>query len=177
MKLRLVPVVLSVLVSSIVLFGGWFVYHSVAMESPLSGMINSIDGVEHSELEVASDQVTVFVQLKPDASLRAITQNIKTLGASIIKDRKLVIQVTNVSTDTLDRVWSNALFGVAQAMESRQYSEIPAALKQLTALHKGIAAMTEMDDDNVYIRLMHAGHSKFVILPREPAAMGVWPHE
>ena len=41
MKLRLLPVVLSVIISAGVLFGGWFAYTSFAMENPLSDIISA----------------------------------------------------------------------------------------------------------------------------------------
>ncbi len=52
MKLRLLPVVMSVIISAGVLFGGWFAYTSLAMENPLSDIISKVPGVASSTMKL-----------------------------------------------------------------------------------------------------------------------------
>ncbi|MNC79580.1 hypothetical protein D3C75_1320970 [compost metagenome] len=59
-------------------------------------------------------------------------------------------------------------------METRRYADIPAALNAKAGQLQGLSVQTEMDDDNVYVRLTEGEHVKFVILPRTAAKMGVW---
>jgi hypothetical protein len=174
MKLRLLPVIFSVAVSSAVLFGGWFTYNSLAMENPLANIINKAPGVESSTLDFSSNQANIKLTLKPDADLREIVQKITKDGSSMIGQRKVNFDVSGQSSPELDAWWSKALFDVAQAMETRQYAEIPKALQSHAAELSGLQVNTEMDENNVYIRLTDGKYSKFVILPRIPAQMGVW---
>ena len=44
-------------------------------------------------------------------------------------------------------LWSSVLFNVAQAMDHRNYSDIPAAMKQAEQKFTGIKATSEMDED------------------------------
>lgn len=179
MKLRIFPILASVIVTSAVLFGGWFAYDSYAMKNPLSDLVGGIHGVEHAEFALSSDQVVVKLRLLPDASLREIRHTIVTNGAAIIGKRSIQLQVENDSSAKLEQWWSKALFNVAEAMETRQYSQIPGLLEELSGQFEsgGLKAETEMDDQNVYIRLTDGKTSKFVILPRVPAKLGVWPNE
>jgi hypothetical protein len=177
MKLRLLPVFITVFISAAVLFGGYFTYQSMAMENPLNQIINSASGVEQSQMNLSQSEVAVSLKLRSDANLREIVHNIRTEGSSIIGKRELKITVTNVSTPKLDEWWSQVLFDVAQAMETKQYANIPKTLQQHADQTSGLAVSTEMDANNVYIRLTDGEASKFVILPRTPAKMGVWPNE
>ncbi|MFD0694784.1 hypothetical protein ACFQZT_11825 [Paenibacillus sp. GCM10027628] len=177
MKLRLLPVVLSVIISSAVLFGGWFAYTSFAMENPLSDIINKSPGVVSSTMKLDSSQVNIGLSLKSDASLRDIMNNIQTKGASIIGNRTLHVDVTGQSSPKLDAWWSKALFEVAQAMETKHYADIPTTLQKYAANVPNMKVDSEMDNTYVYIRLTDGESTKFVMLPRTPSQIGVWPNE
>lgn len=174
MKLRLLPVLLTVAITSVVLFGGWFVYRSVAMENPLSNIVKEIDGVKHMDINVNSDVVRISVRLDSNASMREIYQQIMTKGKSIIGKRKVELTVSNPTSKTLDKIWAGALFDVAEAMDTKHYSAIPQTLNKIAAAHEGVKVFTEMDDSNVYVTLTHGKDSKFIILPRTSQTVGVW---
>jgi hypothetical protein len=177
MKLRLFPILISLLISSVVLFGGWFLYDSVAMENPLSDIVNSTKGVEQSDVQIDNKRVTVDVKLTKEASLRDLYTTIREQGKAIIKDREIVIDVTNDSTPELETWWSKALFQVAEAMELKRYGEIPETLNRLANHEPGYTAVSEIDDTYVYVRITDGKSSKFVMLPRTPAKLGVWTNE
>ncbi|MFH5184701.1 hypothetical protein ACHHV8_19755 [Paenibacillus sp. TAB 01] len=177
MKLRLLPVSLSVVISATVLFGGYFVYQSVAMENPLASVVNNTPGVlQLVDTKISSTETTIELKLKPGASLRQIYNQIQKGGASVIGEKQLKLKVDSDSSDSLDAWWSSALFDVAQAMETKKYSQIPATL-QARAADSNLKVSTEMDDKYVYVTMSDGTQSKYVMLPRTPDKMGVWPNE
>jgi len=178
LKLRLLPVVITIILSSGVLFGGWFAYQSFAMEDPFLEQVAAVEGVANPSVELGRDQAVVRVALEPGASLREVYQAIIEAGASSLGDRTVTVEASGVPSEALERWWSEALFDVAQAMDTKQYSLIPQRLRELSAAANGsMQVVTEMDDTNVYITLKDGPNSKYVILPRKPAVMGVWPNE
>lgn len=177
MKIRFMPLLLSLLISSIVLFGGWFVYQSAALKTPLSNILTEIEGIEHSEADLQRDQAYIELTLSSDANLREIMHKINESTASIINNRALHIKIIDNSNDELDRWWSNVLFDVAQAMESKAYGDIPDALAQAKVQLSDLEFVTEMDEQYVYIQLQYGGHSKFIMLPRIPLQLGVWSND
>lgn len=177
MKLRLLPILVSLVVTSAVLFGGWFAYHSVAMETPLSETIHDIEGVKNAEMNLDSDTLTLELTLERDANLYDIMQQIRKDGKAIIKDRKINVKINNHSSPELDAWWSLMLFDVAEAMENREYSSIPESLHEKKSSLGGLVVATSMDEENVYVRLARGEHSKYIVLPRTAPQMGVWPNE
>jgi len=177
MRIRLFPIIISLTVTAVVLFGGWFIYDTVAMENPLTAIVQDSPGVTEAHVQVNKDEVAVHVRLSPDASLREIYRNVAQQGASIIGKRKLAMHIMNESTENIEAMWSKALFEVAQAMETKMYSDIPAALERTTGDYPGLVSTTEMDLNHVYVRITDGEHAKFVVLPRTPAQMGVWTYE
>ncbi|NEW06031.1 hypothetical protein GK047_08415 [Paenibacillus sp. SYP-B3998] len=176
MKLRLLPVVLSVIISSAVLFGGWFAYTSLAMENPLSDIIGNAPGVESSTMKLDSTQVNIELKLKQDANLREIVRRIQTEGSSIIGKRSLHVEVTDKPSAKIEEWWSKALFEVAQAMETKHYADIPTTLQKYAADVPNMKVDSEMDESYVYIHMTDGESSKFVMLPRS-SKIGVWPNE
>ncbi|MGG1550529.1 hypothetical protein [Paenibacillus ferrarius] len=176
MKLRLLPVILSVIISAGVLFGGWFAYTSFAMENPLSNKIDAVPGVASSTMNLSSNQVDIELALNADANLRTVVQQIKKDGASIVGKRTVNIKVKDNSSASLDAWWSKALFEVAQAMETKHYADIPVTLQKYATDMPNLKVDSEMDDENVYIRLTDGEATKFIMLPRV-TQMGVWPNE
>ncbi|WP_199614905.1 hypothetical protein [Paenibacillus alkalitolerans] len=177
MKLRLLPIIITVVVSSAVLFGGWFMYQTVAMEDPLTHAVDSIDGVGDARIEVVRSGAIVRVTLEQGADLRETYRRIKEAGSAVIGERKLTVEVVNEGSESLDRIWAQVMFDVAQAMETKQYTLIPERLNKLVKENNNLKTTTEMDDDNVYITLSDGSSTKYVILPRIPLTMGVWPNE
>ncbi|ANE47931.1 hypothetical protein SY83_18365 [Paenibacillus swuensis] len=177
MKLRLMPIVITAIVASGLLFGGWFIYQSVAVENPLAEVVDNTPGVEKSQSFFGDTSVRVELQLSKDANIREVYQRISREGESIIGNRDLKLDIVNESSSALDEVWSKGLFRVAEAMETKKYADIPAALEQMTKSRPGMQVTTEMDEHNVYVRLTEGKSSKFVVLPRIPAQMGVWSNE
>ena len=84
--------------------------------------------------------------------------------------------MTAPGSEVLDKAWSYSLFDVAEAMENRKYSGVRDAMAKLSERFPGVTAVTDIDENNVYISLRDGDAAKFVVLPRQPATLGVWPN-
>lgn len=176
MKLRIGPIVLSVAISALVLFGGWFLYQQWAIERPLENIVKGYEGVKNVRLEIKPDELAVKLDLVPGTDLGRLVRQIEKDGKEQIGSRTLKLDVQDNSSPALDELWEKALFTVAQAMENKQYTDITAALQQMEQANDKVTATAEIDNDNVYITLTDGQDSKFIILPRIPERMGVWPN-
>jgi len=174
LKLRLVPVLITSLLSAALLFGGWYMYRQFVIQEPLQKIVNSYEGVKSSRITINQDEVALKLDLQPGTNLRELVQHISTEGQSAIGGRTLNLEVVQHSSEVLDEIWDKAMFSVAEAMESRKYTLIPFTLNQLKEQYNGVTATTEIDDKNVYVSLTNGKESKFIILPRKPETMGVW---
>lgn len=177
LKLRLVPVLITSLLSATLLFGGFFLYRQFAMQEPLQKIVSQYEGVNDSHISINRNEVTLKLDLQPGTKLRELVQYVSKEGKSMIDGRTLKLDVEQNSSELLDEYWDKAMFSVAEAMESRKYTLIPTELDGLKAQYpqyKNVIASTEIDDNNVYVSLSNGKESKFIILPRKPATLGVW---
>lgn len=177
MKLRLVPVLLTSLLSAALLFGGWYAYRQYAVQEPLQKIVSSYEGVTNSHISINRNQVTLKLDLAPGTKLKELVQYVNSEGKSSIGSRALKLDVNQKSNELLDEYWDKAMFSVAEAMESRKYTLIPAkldGLKEQYSQYQNVIATTEIDDSNVYVSLSNGKDSKFIILPRTAGTLGAW---
>jgi hypothetical protein len=174
MKLRIIPILATIVLSVCILFGGWYAYRIYAVNQPFNNIITQHEGVKDATFTVDRSDVNVQLDLQAGADLADIVKQIEQQGKDIIGNRKLNINIKNHSSKSLDQLWENTLFTVAQAMENKQYTQITAAMKQLEQGNQDVKAAAQIDDTNVYITLIEGQNSKFVILPRNPQKIGVW---
>jgi hypothetical protein len=177
MKLRLLPIGISLIVSLTVLFGGWFLYDSYAMETPLNEIVKETPGIQDATVEVDRNKVTIHLTPASDANMREIYKSIVTRGASVIGSRSVELDIKNDSNAALDAWWSKALFHVAQAMQTKHYGDIPERLEDLKGSLEGLNVQTEMDDKYVYVTLRDQSKSLYLMLPLQSQKIGVWPNE
>ncbi|MEK8127352.1 hypothetical protein WMW72_05430 [Paenibacillus filicis] len=179
MNIRPMPVLLSLVISAGLLFGGYFAYQSYAMESPLQKVVSGIQGVELVSTHLSAEAVDVQVKLTAGKSLREVYQQVQNEGRQVIGSRELRLKVAGEPSPKLNEWWSSTLFEVAQAMDTKQYAQIPVTLQARTAADpaSGIRAVSEMDDRFVYITITDGQASKYVMLSRTPVKVGVWPNE
>jgi len=176
MKLRPLPILLTIIATGAVLFGGWFAYNRYAVEQPLKETIAEVAGIETSEPVITRNLVSVDLSLTDDADLGSVYRIIRERGASVIGSRELKLNIEQETSPALDTIWSTVLFDVAEAMENRRYADIPAAMESLAGEHEGLTVETSLDEENVYITMKQDGAVKYVVLPRTPVQMGVWPN-
>lgn len=175
MKLRLAPILLSVAVTSLVLFGGWFVYNSLAMKDPVIQAIEQFPGVEEASVDIQRDQVNVELTLTKEADLAAIVAGLRRDAAGVIGGRELQLHLHDQSNEGLNAWWSQRLFEIAEAMESRRYGDIPRILEDHKLADMNITA--SIDEDYVYVKLVQGDYVKFILLDRMPPMLGVWSGE
>ncbi|MEW4370259.1 hypothetical protein [Paenibacillus kandeliae] len=172
MKLRALPVIITVVVSIALLFGGWFTYRQLTLHNPLMNIVNSYPGVNSAQVSINQKEVALKLDLKPETDLGSLVQTLNKQSADIIGARTLKLEVIDHSDDTLNQIWENAMFPISQAMANRQYTDIPKTLQRIASSNNGITAKAEMDDRNVYVSLSNGKASKFLILPLGAQATG-----
>ena len=176
-NLRLKPILLTAVATAVVLFGGWALYHKVAVQAPLEQAIKDVQGIVHADKPKRdNDWIEFKVELAPTANLKEVYETIAHNGERVIGNRTLKLQIDSEANTQLDSVWQSAMFQVAEAMENKTYSQIPAALEQIAGKESNVQVKTDIDDDNVYITLINDEGALHKVLPRTPHLLGAWPN-
>ncbi|MDQ8735408.1 hypothetical protein [Paenibacillus sp. LHD-38] len=172
---RVIPIVITAAISASVLFGGWAIYNQVAVAAPLEQVAKEITGVVSSDKPVMdNEQVTIPIELNEDANLRDVYERIQANGEDIFDDRQLTLKFKGKPNKQLEDLWYAAMFDIAEAMETKTYSNIPEAMNKAAKAYKDITISTEMDEKNVYITIKNPEAVKYVVLPRTSNELEAW---
>jgi hypothetical protein len=173
MRLRLLPLLSTVIVTLSVLFSGWFTYEYFGIHQPIEDEVEQVAGVKLVDFKMTNEELHLTVRVSPEASLREVKAALEAQLGEVLEGRLVVLQVEDQTTAALDRFWSESLFHVAESMSLKRYSEIPNHLKSVENQLENGRVVVEMDEKNVYVQLYAGSAYKYVILPRE-SQMGVW---
>lgn len=177
MKIRILPAILTAVLSAGLLVGGWYTYRNVATLGPLERIVADMPGVSAAAPIIDRDSVTMELTLDRDANVKDVYETIVREGESVIGSRELKFDIQEMGNqEELDKVWSTVLFDIAEAMENRHYTDIPAAMNRLEKQFADVQATSEIDEVNVYITLKNGETVKHIVLPRIAENLGVWPN-
>ncbi|WP_322905645.1 hypothetical protein [Paenibacillus campi] len=172
MKLRALPIIITVIVSIAVLFGGFFTYRQLTLYKPLMNMVTAYPGVNSAQITINQKEIDLKLDLKPNADLGSIMEQFSKQSTPLIGTRQVKLEVVDHSDQQLNNIWENAMFPVSQAMANRQYTDIPKTMERIAGANSGISAKAQMDDRNVYVSISNGKASKFLILPLSAQATG-----
>ncbi|OBR64784.1 hypothetical protein A7K91_04150 [Paenibacillus oryzae] len=176
-KPRWAPTAVIAVLAAGLLFGGYMLYSYFFVAAPLSEAVQAVPGVAKAgEPVIDQSTIKVSLELEKDASLSQVYRDIAAASKQNGGDRQLELDIASASSEELEQLWQSLLFQVAEAMENKTYSIIPQAVEQAAKQHDKVEASTEMDERNVYITLRKDGASKYMVLPRTGASLGVWSH-
>src|SRR5690625_3733016 len=102
MKIKPFPILLSIVFSATILFGGWFLYQTFALASPLQDSVSEIEGIERVITHVDQKVVKVDLTLAKDANLREVVNEIQIRNAGLLKKRSLQIKFDHEVSHELD---------------------------------------------------------------------------
>jgi len=174
-KKQIVVAISAAVLSAVLLFGGWTVYDKVAVAAPIERAVSGLPDVIKADKPVMGrEQVKIGLELSDSANIREIYNAINKDAADAIDGRKLQLDVQSAKDEQLEELWQSALFAVAQAMETKSYSDIPGAMEQAAQPYENVTVSTEMDEDNVYITMKNGKSVKIAVLPRVPVQLEVW---
>ncbi|WP_128894398.1 hypothetical protein [Longirhabdus pacifica] len=174
MKLKPIPMLCSLLIVAVALFGGWYIYNTQIVEKSLLQNVAAIQGVEEADVNSNNQHVVISITLADDANYREVTNELEKATAQFEDNKEVHIEIENTSNDQLDDWWTSILFDIAQAMDNKQLAQIPEILEVNAAPMETLEYWTELDEENVYIRLNLEDGEKFIMLPREPEMLRAW---
>ncbi|AMA73531.1 hypothetical protein [Aneurinibacillus thermoaerophilus] len=166
MKVRALPIFLSVLVSSLLLFGGWYVFQNQFVKKPISNEIAAMQSVKLNNITVGRDAITLNVSFNDPEKFAEDYKTIKKIASDKANGKTVKIECYSPNI-SLQKIWEENAFAVAEAMELHTYSKIPIALEEMKKKHRLKNATSYMDEQNVYIYLNDGKGPYYAVLPRE----------
>jgi hypothetical protein len=165
------PAVWSLLVTLIVLFGGYFAHQWFNVEKPMEKAIQSTPHVTLEELRINPGRIEIRLSTDENFSLAADYIPLQEKLRSLSGGRPLNIELVDRADAVLEKTWSRMAFGVTEAVFQRRYTQIPETVEKEAEAAK-VRHEVAMDDRFIYVALYHEDHSLYRVLPLETGRGG-----
>lgn len=165
MKIRPLPAVLSLVVTLVVLFGGWYVYEWLQVKRPLAELLEQEAQVSDYDIDVKPNKLTIHLEVTPTFSLTedylALLENVKEQSGI----ERVTLIVDDHPDERLQMAWHDVYFILADGIANREYYEMSERLAS-KSLGDHVELQVAMDTENVYawLRDTNQGHTLFRVL-------------
>ncbi|WP_047152587.1 hypothetical protein [Aneurinibacillus tyrosinisolvens] len=166
MKVRVLPIFLSILFSSLLLFGGWYVFQNQFVKKPIANEIAVMKDVKLNHINVKRDSVVLNLTFNNSEKFAEEYKQIQKIVADKSNGKNAVIELDSPNKQ-LKKVWDDNAFAIAEAMDLHTYSRIPGVLNDIKKKHQLASALSHMDEENIYIYLNDGKSSYYTVLPRQ----------
>jgi hypothetical protein len=164
-QVRKGTIVLSLIATLTLLFGGWFLYQKMQIEEPIRTEIGQMQSAELAKLEVGKDRIHIDLKVtNPERFPQEYRQLKRKLG-ELVGNKPVDMEIHN-KAKALEEIWTNGVFVFTEAVDLHQYSRIPQIVGQWKEVHSLDEALTQMDDENIYVYLKRGSEDFYTIVPR-----------
>jgi len=156
---------LSLLATLALLFGVWFLYQKLEIESPLREEIGQLQSATLNHLDVGREKIQIDLTVtKPDAFPQEYRELMNT-ATKLAGAKQVEVRVGNKS-QSMQGIWQSGQFVFKEAMDLHQYSRIPQLVNEWKSSHQLDEVSALMDDANIYIYMKKGTDDFYAIVPR-----------
>lgn len=166
-SLRFWPTLISFIGTSLLLGAAHLTFQHYAYNVPIERSLSHLSGIESYNYQVGNNTIVIQAKFNPDASIKDIYAKINEDLSSVVRGRRLYVKPTNAADESLNAYWNSVSLRVTQAIDSKNYSDVPELLQGIPqdgSIHTG----AEVDDRYIYITLSNSSNVKFIQFVRNP---------
>ncbi|PWK15590.1 hypothetical protein [Tumebacillus permanentifrigoris] len=162
-RIRIVPVVVSLLIAFSLLFGGWEMYAKFGLVRPLEEQLKADPSVTQVESVVDGTTRSLKVTIKPVDDLQATYENLETIALNALGSQ-VKLQLVDTRGEDLKKEY-RAIQPILYAGIAK--GDFPQMIQdaQKTVAKDGTQAQVSMNDKYVFVSLQRDGRFLYEVLP------------
>ncbi len=164
--LKIPVIIFSMLVGIAIIFGAQLLYQKYSFQEPLKAVLNKNEAVESYQVNKEGKLLQISMTIKYDADLMQTCKEVRNELTRTLGRRSFQITLSDSRDDVLNTVWYNSQYAVYQAISQGSYQDMAAVVNREAAT-LGAEAKIYIDQENVYFRLRHQGHTLDEVIPRD----------
>lgn len=163
--LKIPVIILSLLAGIALTFGAQWLYQKYSFQGPLNAALNGNKAVESYQMSNEGRLLRVSVTINYDADLMQSYTEVRKELTQAVGKRPFLLALNDSRDDVLKQVWYNSQYAIYQAISQGSYQDMAAVVNR-EALVSGAEAKIYIDQENIYLRLKHQGHTLDEVIPR-----------
>ncbi|MEW9669809.1 hypothetical protein [Ammoniphilus sp. 3BR4] len=164
MNVRAMPVMLSLIFTLFLLFGGWFAYQQFYVQQPIEAFIKQKQHITLHDMRIDNNQVNLYLDFSQPDDFVDDYKEIQEFVASKAPNKDVFIHLSKHGENMKD-LWEEEYFGLAEAIQKQEYSRIPEMIEEMGKKRQLEKTVARMDDQNVYVFLQSGTDHLYAVLP------------
>jgi hypothetical protein len=157
-------IAVSLVVTLIVLFGGYQSYQYLKVKKPLIEMMEAQKDITIRKIEMKPDSTEVQLTANPSYDFINKFPDLSIQLNEKLGEGKWRVTFTNPPTPKVKNAWQEMVFGVKEGLETGKYTLIQSTVKQSSLKYK-LLYHVYIDDQYVYLSLQEGNKTWYQILP------------
>lgn len=163
--LKIHLIIFSLLAGIALIFGAQYFYQKYSTQGPLNAVLSSSQSVESYQLSSENSQLRVSIKIRYDANLMQAYKEVQKDLARVMGRKSYNMVLYDSRDEVLEQVWYQSQYAIYQAQSQGSLQEMADVVNR-EAQARGAEAKIYIDQENIYLRLQHQGHTLDEVIPR-----------
>lgn len=155
MKIRPIPAVLSLVITLLVLFGGWSLYEWFQVKQPIRSLLEQEQHITDYDIHATPKNVSVELQVKPNFTLTGDYLGLLARMKELSGRNNVTVTLKDDPDSSLLKKWNELYFIVAEGIERSEYQTMLTQLQQYP-LGQNVQLQVAMDREHLYVWLQQS---------------------
>ncbi|HAA89547.1 MAG TPA: hypothetical protein DCE07_03065 [Peptococcaceae bacterium] len=164
-NIRLSTVVVAMIITLLVLFGGKYLYELYA-DQDLLQKISEVAPIEEVQIARNEQPPTIYLQLSEVDDLGKVYRQIRKIVDTYL-GREYQVVLVDRRTGKLEELFNECQFSVYEAISTGQYQQMYRVVRE-TAKNSGVDVRISMDSSNIYLQFKDGSGYLYEVIPRWP---------
>lgn len=163
--LKIPVVIFSLLAGMAFIFGVQWLYQKYSFQEPLIAALKNNKAVEFFQINREDHLYRIDIAVSYDADLMETCKDVYKKLNHIMGRRSFKLVIVDDPDDILNKIWYNSQYAVYQAVVQGNYQNMADVVNR-EAHTFGAEAKIDIDQENIYLRIKHQGHTLDKVIPR-----------
>lgn len=165
-KIRPVIVVVAFVLGLAFIFGTQFAVKTYRLEEPFKAKVLSMDGIQNVQLVNTADGRKIILTVEPRVQLEKVYHDVQQLTKETLRGQS-TIEINGKAGARLTGIYQQMHFAIYEGIASGQFTRMADQLKQVAEVTQVEKYSVQVDQENVYLKLVDKGEVLVKVVPRQ----------
>jgi hypothetical protein len=163
---RLELVVVILIISLALFFGGQYYYTNYHLSNSLTESLLEIEGVEKVDVKKANKIKEVNLTLREVDNLKEVYYQSDKMLIDLLGEQEYKIKLNNFDNDRLTTAYSKLHLSIYESIMTGKFTELASQLNMLKNELDLTEAEVSVDENNIYLKLESDGNAFYKVIKR-----------
>lgn len=171
--IRLKIVVLVLIISLLVIFGGQYILKFLYLEKQFKEKVLSIRGIEDLRIENLNKTQKIYLTLDSDVDLKEAYNQVSELSHKMLK-QSFSLQIENVNiSQQMEEIYDQMHLAIYEGIACGKFTQMAAQIREIADISEVEKLDIKVDSQNIYLKIVKDKQVYCQVVPRQEDQVAV----